>query len=127
MFEKDFRISYLLDFYGDMLTDKQKDAIDLYYNEDFSLSEIAEHQNITRQGVRDAIKRGEEILLEMEEKLGYARKTEELTSLLEELYKLSAAARTAKSQMHYYKIIEENIKLISEKTKNFAPVPDKPE
>jgi predicted DNA-binding protein YlxM (UPF0122 family) len=122
MFEKDFRISYLLDFYGDVLTEKQKDAIDLYYNEDLSLSEIAEHQHITRQGVRDAIKRGEEILLEMEEKLGFAAKTEELTALLEEVHVLSAAARATRNQMHYYKIIEENINLIAEKTKDFAPV-----
>ncbi|MCL2099040.1 MAG: DNA-binding protein [Oscillospiraceae bacterium] len=127
MFEKDFRISYLLDFYGGILTAKQKDAIDLYYNEDFSLAEIAEHQHITRQGVRDAIKRGEEILLETEKKLGFAAKTDELTMLLEEVYRLSAAARTTKNQMHYYKIIEENIKLIAEKTKDFAPVPEKPD
>ena len=124
MFEKNYKISYLLDFYGDILTDKQKDAIDLYYNEDFSLAEIAEHQDITRQGVRDAIKRGEEILLEMEEKLGFAQKTEELTSLLEEVYRLSAAARTTKNQMHYYKIIEESINQIAEKTKDFAPEPE---
>jgi len=124
MFEKDFKISYLLDFYGDILTDKQKDAIDLYYNEDLSLAEIAEYQNITRQGVRDAIKRGEEILLEMEEKLGFAGKTEELTVLLEDVYKLSAAARTTKNQMQYYKIIEESINLIAEKTKAFAPEPE---
>ena len=121
MFEKDFRISYLLDFYGDILTDKQKDAIDLYYNEDLSLAEIADYQEITRQGVRDAIKRGEEILLEMEEKLGFARKTEELTTLLEDVHKLASAAKTTRNQMQYYKIIEESVKLIAEKTKEFAP------
>ena len=124
MFEKDYRISYLLDFYGDILTDKQQDAIDLYYNEDLSLAEIAEYQGITRQGVRDAIKRGEEILLEMEEKLGYAKKTEEMTALLQEVHAISIAARTTKSQMHYYKIIEEGINLIAEKTKDFAPEPE---
>ena len=124
MFEKDYKISYLLDFYGDILTDKQKDAIDLYYNEDLSLAEIADYQEITRQGVRDAIKRGEEILLEMEEKLGFAEKTEEMTSLLREVYRLSASARTTKNQMHYYKIIEESVNLIAEKTKDFAPEPD---
>ena len=127
MFEKDFRISYLLDFYGNILTEKQKDAIDLYYNEDLSLAEIAEHQNITRQGVRDAIKRGEEVLLEIEDKLGFAAKIDEMTTLLEEVYKLSAAARVTKSQMHYYKIIEESVNLIAEKTKDFAPAAEKPE
>ena len=55
MVEKDYRISYLLDYYGNILSETQKDAIDLYYNEDLSLAEIADHIGITRQGVRDAI------------------------------------------------------------------------
>jgi len=50
MFEKNYKISYLFDFYGNILIDKQKDAIDMYYNEDLSLTEIAEHIGITRQG-----------------------------------------------------------------------------
>lgn len=69
---KDLKISFLLDFYGDMLTDKQREVVDYYYNDDLSLSEIAENEGITRQGVRDAIKRAEAQLLEMEERLGYA-------------------------------------------------------
>ena len=126
MFEKNYRISYLLDFYENILTEKQKDAIDLYYNEDLSLAEIAVIHDISRQGVRDAIKRGEEILLEMEEKLGYAKKMEELTGLLEEVYKLAAASKLNKNnQMHYYKIIETNMLLIAEKTKEYAPLPEK--
>ena len=56
---KDLNIALLFDFYGEMLTEKQKDVIDLYYNEDLSLAEIAEHEGISRQGVRDNIKRGE--------------------------------------------------------------------
>lgn len=75
---KNFQISLLLDFYGDILTDKQKDVIDLYYNEDLSLSEIAEHECITRQGVRDSIKRGEAVLLDMEERLGLAKRFREM-------------------------------------------------
>lgn len=67
---KNLDVAVLLDFYGDMLTDKQRDVIDLYYNQDLSLSEIAEHQGITRQGVRDSIKRGEVFLFELEDKLG---------------------------------------------------------
>ena len=54
---KNLEISFLLDFYGDMLTDKQRDVVELYYNEDLSLAEIAAHSGITRQGVRDSIKR----------------------------------------------------------------------
>ena len=53
---KNFEISLLLDFYGDMLTEKQRDMVDYYYNDDLSLSEIAENEGITRQGVRDSIK-----------------------------------------------------------------------
>ena len=71
---KDLKISLLMDFYGNILTDKQLDALELYYNEDLSLAEIAQHTKITRQGVRDSIKRGEAILLEMEEKLGFYEK-----------------------------------------------------
>ena len=71
---KDLGISVLLDFYGDMLTEKQRDVVELYYNEDLSLAEIAEHSGITRQGVRDSIKRAEGQLREYEERLGLARK-----------------------------------------------------
>ena len=67
---KDLTIAMLHDFYGELLTEKQSRAIDLYYNDDLSLAEIAEPLGVTRQGVRDAIKRGEKQLLEYEEKLG---------------------------------------------------------
>lgn len=62
--------SLLLDFYGQLLTEKQRDALDMYYNLDLSLGEIAEEIGVTRQGVRDAIKKGEERLLGLEEKVG---------------------------------------------------------
>ena len=52
---KDLRITFLLDFYGDMLTEKQREVVECYYNEDLSLAEIAEEKGITRQGVRDGI------------------------------------------------------------------------
>jgi predicted DNA-binding protein YlxM (UPF0122 family) len=67
---KDLRISLLLDFYGEMLTEKQRAVAELYFNEDLSLAEIAQHSGITRQGVRDGIKRAESLLLAYEEKLG---------------------------------------------------------
>lgn len=69
---KDFRISVLLDFYAAALTKKQREMIELYYNQDLSLAEITEHVGITRQGVRDSIKRGEATLLDLESKLGLA-------------------------------------------------------
>lgn len=82
---KNLAISDLLDLYGEMLTDKQRDVIELYYNQDLSLAEIAEHEQITRQGVRDNIKRGEAFLLEMEEKLHFAEKFKRLVAVTEEI------------------------------------------
>ena len=79
---KDLRISFLLDFYGDMLTDTQREVVDAYYNEDLSLAEIAQDRDITRQDVRDAIKRAEQQLLEMEERLGLARRFQEVQKAL---------------------------------------------
>ena len=67
-----YRMTMLFDFYGELLTERQKEFFDLYYNEDLSLAEIAENAGISRQGVRDGIKRGEQILQEMEEKLQFA-------------------------------------------------------
>ena len=54
-----YRMALLYDFYGDMLTDRQKEFYDLYYNEDLSLAEIAENYGISRQGVRDVIVRAD--------------------------------------------------------------------
>ena len=74
MFEKDLKKAYLLDFYGDVLTERKKEVLDMYYNEDLSLAEIAEQIGISRQGVRDLIKKAEEELIFLEEKLGLAKK-----------------------------------------------------
>lgn len=91
--EKDLRVSVLLDYYSPMLTDKQRDVIDLYYNEDLSLSEIAEHEKITRQGVRDSIKRGEQTLYEMEEKFRLAERSEKFSALIKEIMEVAADIR----------------------------------
>ncbi len=83
---KDFEtINILLDFYGEMLTEKQRSFIEYYYNDDLSLAEIAENEGITRQGVRDAIKRAEGQLYEMESRLGLAKRFEEVRSGLEQI------------------------------------------
>ena len=66
--------SMLLDFYGELLTDKQRECYDLHYNEDLSLSEIAEQSGISRQGVWDNIRRAEASLREIEEKTGLIRR-----------------------------------------------------
>ena len=75
---KNLEISYLLDFYSEMLTQKQREVIEYYYNDDLSLSEIAMNEGITRQGVRDSIKRAETQLLEMEERLGLCKRFREM-------------------------------------------------
>jgi len=74
MKEKSYEMTILFDYYGDVLTEKQHELFDLYYNEDLSLAEISEHLGITRQGVRDGIVRAEEILTDLESKLGFSAK-----------------------------------------------------
>ena len=68
-----YRMTMLFDFYGELLTDRQKEFFDLYYNEDLSLSEIAENEGISRQGVRDVIVRAEAAMQEIEDKTGLFR------------------------------------------------------
>lgn len=70
--EKNVKVALLFDFYRNMLTSRQAESIDLYYNEDLSLAEISEHMGITRQGVRDNIKRAENTLFDTEDRLGLA-------------------------------------------------------
>ena len=85
---KNLAMSHLLDFYGEVLTEKQRDMMVQYYNDDLSLAEIADNFGITRQGVRDAIKRGEAVMQELEEKVGFAaryRTVQEGVARLEEL------------------------------------------
>jgi Uncharacterized protein conserved in bacteria len=73
----------LLDFYGELLTDKQRECFDLHYNEDLSLSEIAEQLGISRQGVWDNIRRAEAAMKEIEEKTGLIRRFENTKRALE--------------------------------------------
>ena len=72
--DKNVKISILCDLYGKLLTEKQFEFLDDYYNNDLSLSEIAENNNITRQAVRDNIKKGEKKLFEYEHKLLFMKK-----------------------------------------------------
>ena len=84
---KDLRYALLYDVYGGLLSEKQGYALEMYYCDDLSLAEIAEHIGITRQGVRDQIKHAEEELDRFESKLGLAKKTGDLQELLEEMSK----------------------------------------
>ena len=82
-------ITMLLDLYGETLTVKQRDYLNFYYNDDLSLSEIAENEGITRQGVRDAIKRAEALLFDMESKLKFSQKLEKYQKGLQDIVKYS--------------------------------------
>lgn len=82
---KDLDVIILFDIYGEMLTKKQQDFIGYYYNDDLSLAEIAENEGITRQGVRDAIKRAEAQLYEFEKHLGLHERLEKTKNGLQEI------------------------------------------
>lgn len=82
---KNLEIPFLLDFYGEMLTKKQHDFLVYYYEDDLSLSEIAENEGITRQGVRDSIKRAEAQLFDMEERLSLAKRFNEMKKGIDEI------------------------------------------
>ena len=90
--EEKVKISMLSELYGKLLTEKQFEFIDDYYNKDLSLSEIAENNNITRQAVRDILKKGEKKLFEYEEKLMFMKRMlnqeKKIEKVLSELTKI---------------------------------------
>ena len=87
------KISILLEIYGKLLTPKQYDLLNDYYNNDLSLAEIAENKNITRQAVRDNLKKGERKLFYYEEKLEVMKKKrmqeEQIAIILSEINTLT--------------------------------------
>ncbi len=85
MTQKNLEISVLLDIYSALLPEKQRTALDFYYNEDLSLSEIAEHVGISRQGVRDQIKHAEAQLFEYENALHLYEKSQKTEKIIEGL------------------------------------------
>ena len=93
--EKNVEVSLLLDFYGELLKPSGREATYLYYNDDLSLSEIAEETGITRQGVRDSIRRTERQLFLFEEKLGLLGRFRQLEAGLDDI---AETARTIAEQ-----------------------------
>ena len=83
--ERNVEVSMLCEIYGKLLTTKQLEVLTDYYNNDLSLSEIAENNKITRQAVRDIIKKGENKLFELEEKLSFMEKMMEQEKLIQEV------------------------------------------
>ena len=89
MFEKDLNIAYLLDFYGDVLSERKRSVMDDYYNNDLSLAEIAADLGISRQGVRELIKKAEEELAFYEERLHLAARFRKAAAHAEQLRALA--------------------------------------
>lgn len=85
MYEKLVQITLLFDFYGQLLTEKQIEIVDMYYNNDLSLSEISEQLDISRQAVYDTLKRAEKTLFEYEEKLGLLNRFLQQSQSLKEI------------------------------------------
>lgn len=85
MFEKNLAISDLLDTYSAVLSDRHRELLDYYYNQDLSLAEIAGLVGISRQGVRDGIKKAEEELLFLEERLHLLQRANSLRAAAEQL------------------------------------------
>ena len=90
MFEKNLNMGYLLDFYGDLLSERKRAVMDMYYNEDLSLAEIAAEIGISRQGVHDLIKKSEEELQTYENKLCLAARLRSVEQHTETLSRLAA-------------------------------------
>ncbi len=109
---KNMELAWLFDFYGEMLTEKQRSVFELYYEEDLSLSEIAESQNITRQGVRDSIKRAEAQMLEMEERLQLASRFRSMQDGLEAIREAAQDIQMLNDRTRYSREIDERSKRI---------------
>ena len=107
--DKNIKMSILCQIYGKLLTEKQYQVLDDYYNNDLSLSEIAENLNITRQAVRDNIKKGENKLFEYEEKLQIMKTTLRNEKKIEDILEQITKIQTNYSDKQIAKILE-NVK-----------------
>lgn len=102
-----YRMAMLYDFYGDLLTPRQKEFYDLYYNDDLSLSEIAENYDITRQGVRDIILRAERALEDIEEKTGLIQRYHATRAALSSLRELCQQVQSLNEERFSDRDLEE--------------------
>ncbi len=107
--DKKVEVSILCQIYGKLLTEKQYNYINDYYNNDLSLSELAENYNITRQAARDNIKKGESKLFEYEEKLGIMKTTLTNEKKIEDILSQISSIQTNYSDKKIAKILE-NVK-----------------
>ena len=104
--ERNVEISMLCQIYGKLLTEKQYEFINDYYNNDLSLSEIAENENITRQAVRDIIKKGEKKLFEYEEKLEFMKRMTKQENVIKNILKEITKIETKDSDKQISKVLE---------------------
>lgn len=104
--ERNVEISMLCQIYGKLLTEKQYEFINDYYNKDLSLSEIAENENITRQAVRDIIKKGEKKLFEYEKKLEFMKRMSKQENIIENVLKELAKINSKDTDKQISKILE---------------------
>ena len=110
MFEKNLHITVLLDFYGAVLGERPRELLEMYYFDDMSLSEIADTVGITRQGVRGGIKKGEEELLFLEEKLGLAARYSAITESAKRLLSLAEGLKEKTENEDTRALLDEIVK-----------------
>lgn len=103
--EEKVEISILLNLYGNLLTETQRSYMDLYYNQDYSLSEIGDNENITRQAVRTILVKSKKKLYEYEQKLKFMQKENNIKKLLEKIKN----TKSEEEKQKYIKKIQENI------------------
>ena len=111
--DEHIKLSFLLEIYGKLLTKKQQDVLNDYYNKDLSLSEIAENNNISRQGVRDLMKKGESKLFYYEEKLNIMKKTQQNDETIQTILVKLSKIRENSSDKKIEKILNEVQKELS--------------
>lgn len=111
---KNLDMCRLLDLYGGLLTEKQFDIMDFYYNDDLSLGEIADHYDISRQGVHDAIKRGDEALTEYEQRLGLLRAEQERRDEISAFREMALAAFNECNAHRSFRSVAEKIIVLLE-------------
>jgi predicted DNA-binding protein YlxM (UPF0122 family) len=113
--DKVYETTLLLDFYGQLLTDRQFEILDLHYNNDLTLTEIAEQLNISRQGVFDNEKRGKALLDEYENKLGllskFAEQKQKAEQVKRDLDKIDAAELSQYNRAVLEKVMQEIVEL----------------
>ena len=107
MFVKNLGVAFLLDFYGALLSERPREMLEMYYCDDLSLAEISANVGISRQGVRQAIKKGEEELFSFEDKLGLAARHVAVKEAAEKLAVLASSLENADGPLSVRALAEE--------------------